>query len=65
MILEFKTRRNACGHRHYLIIDTGAEEYSRNTRYMITEGVEIKKTDYNEIIETLRRYGYTEREYIF
>ena len=65
MILEFMTRRNACGHRKYLIIDTGAEEYSRNTRHLIPEGVEIKTHDYNEIIEKLRRYGYTEREYIF
>lgn len=66
MLLEFKTARNKTnGHRHYLAIDTGAECYSTNCPYIITPGIEIKKSDYNELIEKLNRANFERVERCF
>lgn len=66
MILEFKTKRNKTnGYRKYLCIDTGTKMYSRNDRRMITEGIEIKTSDYNELIKKLQLIEYKEVEIIY
>ena len=64
MILQFKTKRNTYGHRKYLAIDTGSETYTRHDPYIVTEGIEIKTSDYNELIEQLKRNEYKEVERI-
>jgi len=65
MILEFKTAMNKNGHRKYLCIDTGAEVFSRNCRYMITPGIEIKVGDYNELIKKVERLRFEEVDYAY
>ena len=66
MIIEFKTaRNNVNGGRKYLCIDTGPEIYTRNDPNMITQGIEIKTRDYNELIKKLQSYGYKEVERIY
>ena len=63
MILEFKTKLNRNGNLKYLCIDTGAEQYSRNNRRMITEGAVVSTKDYRELIEQCKRNGFQEVEY--
>ena len=53
MILEFKTARNANGHRKYLYIDTEKKIYSTECRKMIMDGIEVKTKDYNSIHKRL------------
>lgn len=66
MIIEFKTARNKTnGYRKYLCIDTGPEIYTRNNPRMITEGVEIKTGDYNELIKKLQALNYKEVERVY
>ena len=65
MIIEFKTARNANGSRKYLAIDTNAEIYTTFNPYMITNGIEIKTADYNELLEKLERLEYERKERIF
>lgn len=65
MILEFKTKRNAYGHRKYLGIDTGAAVYSRQSPRMITEGIEIKSSDMEELIEQCKRNEFKEVDFIY
>lgn len=65
MILEFKTARNAYGHRKYLAFDTGAEIYTRLAPRMIVDGIEIKTRDYKELLLKLRALGYKECDRIF
>ena len=60
MILEFCTRRNANGHRHYIAIDTKAECYTRQNPRMICGGAEIKSRDYNELIKELQNNHFQE-----
>ena len=65
MIIEFKTRRNTTnGSRKYLAIDTGAETYTTNNPHMITSGIEIRISDYKEMIEKLKRLEYKELDRI-
>lgn len=59
MILEFKTKRNANGHRHYLRIDTDKKEYSNFCRKMTVEGIEIKANDMRDLGVMVRTSGYT------
>ena len=63
MILEFKTARNKTnGSRRYLAIDTGAEMYSTFCPFMVTPGIEIKYSDYKELIEKLEKLEYHKSE---
>ena len=64
MILEFKTKRNTNGNRRYLGIDTGSESYTRQCRSMIMDGVEIKASDMNKLIEQCKRNEFREVDYI-
>lgn len=63
MILQFKTARNTNGNRRYLLIDTGAEIFTRNCPRFIMEGIEIKTRDYNELIKQLENNGFIEKAY--
>lgn len=65
MILEFRTKRNANGHRKYLCIDTGAEIYSTESPRMIIEGVEIKSNDYKQLLEKLKELEYKRVKYVY
>jgi hypothetical protein len=65
MILEFKTKRNANGHREYLGIDTNAEIYARQNRYMIPPGIEIKSSDMKELIKQCERNEFKEVDFIY
>lgn len=66
MILEFKTKRNKSnGSRKYLCIDTYAEIYSTNCKYMIVPGIEITSTAYKEILEKCKRAELKEVEYCY
>lgn len=60
MLIKFMTARNTCGHRYYIAIDTEAKTFTRNCPYMIPDGVEVKKRDYNKIVETVKNANYTE-----
>ena len=63
MILEFKTARNKTnGTRRYLAIDTEAEIYSIFCPFIVTPGIEIKYSDYKELIEKLERLEYHKSE---
>ena len=63
MILEFKTARNKTnGSCRYLAIDTGAEIYSTFCPFMVTPGIEIKYSDYKELIEKLEMLEYHRSE---
>ena len=63
MILEFKTARNKTnGSCRYLAIDTGAETYSTFCPFMVTPGIEIKYSDYKELIEKLEMLEYHKSE---
>ena len=63
MLLEFKTARNkTSGYRHYLAIDTVAEIYSTFCPFMVTPGIEIKYSDYKELIEKLETLEYHKSE---
>ena len=64
MILEFTTKRNVNGHKKYLAIDTGAEIYTRFSSRIATEGIEIKTSNYKELIEKLKRLEYKEVDMI-
>lgn len=59
MIIEFKTARNTYGHREYLKIDTDKQTYTRQPHF-IAEGIEIKKTDYREMLGRLKENNYKE-----
>ena len=66
MILEFMTKRNPTnGHRHYLCIDTNAEVYAKQCRYMIPNGVEIKKSDMDKLIEQCKMIEFREVDYAY
>ena len=65
MILEFKTKGNTYGHRKYLGIDTETKVYSRQSRSMITEGIEIKSSDMKELIEQCKRNEFKEVDFIY
>ena len=60
MILEFKTKRNINGHRNYIIIYTDTKEFCLESSTMIIYGIEIKVSDYRDIIKTLKDNGYTQ-----
>ena len=63
MLLEFKTARNKTNGSHrYLAIDTGAEIYSTFCPFMETPGIEIKYSDYKELIEKLEMLEYRRSE---
>lgn len=64
MIFEFKTARDKYGHRKYLAIDTGAEIFSTQCRRMIPEGIEIKKKDYDYLVETAKFRGLKEVDFV-
>lgn len=59
MILEFRTKRNANGHRKYLLIDTGAEYYTTECPRRCIEGMEITAKVYKELIEKCERLEYS------
>lgn len=59
MILEFKTPRNTYGHREYIRIDTGKKTFTRQPHF-IAEGIEIKKTDYRILVDTVRNNDFKE-----
>lgn len=65
MILEFKTSRNANGHRKYLCIDTDAMIYSTESRRMVFDGFEVKASDYKELIEKCKRYEFKKVDYVY
>ena len=65
MILEFKTKRNANGHRRYLAIDTEAKTYARQCPRMTTDGVEVTATVINDLIDKCKASTYTETDYIY
>ena len=59
MILEFKTPRNTYGHRDYLKIDTDKKTFTRAAAF-IPQGVEIKKSDYKNLLDIIRADNYKE-----
>lgn len=59
------TKRTQNGNRKYLFIDTGAEVYTRNKSHIVEDAIEIKTSDYNEMLEYLKRLEFTEHERIF
>ena len=59
MILEFKTARSKTnGIRKYLAIDTDKGVFSRVDPHMITQEIEIKTADYNELIRQLSHENF-------
>lgn len=64
MILQFKTPRNTNGHRHYLAIDTDKKTFTTFDPHMITEGIEIKTSDYRETVKRIKAAGFEEKERI-
>ena len=59
MLLKFATKRNTNGHRHYLLIDTDKKHYSTQDRWWVrSEFVEVKKSEYNELIAQASEDGY-------
>ena len=58
MILEFKTKRNVNGHRRYIIIYTDTKKFCLESSTMIIYGIEIKVSDYRDIIKRLKENGY-------
>ena len=59
MILEFRTPRNTYGHREYIRIDTDKKTFTRQPHF-IAEGIEIKKTDYRILVDTVRNNDFKE-----
>ena len=59
-VMEFKTARNTYGYRKYLAFDANKKEFTRNNPRMITEGIEIKTRDYNELVGKLVDAGFKE-----
>lgn len=60
MIMQFKTARNVNGHRKYIAVDTDNRTYTRLDPRMITEGIEIKSRDYDELRKQLEKDGFRE-----
>lgn len=58
MFMEFKTARNANGHRKYLRIDPETKTFTTECPYMIMEGIEIKSKDYKELLQRCAASGY-------
>lgn len=58
MFMEFKTARNANGHRKYLRIDPETRTYTTESPRMIIEGIEIKSKDYRELLQKCAASGY-------
>ena len=59
MILEFRTPRNTYGHRDYIKIDTDKKTFTREPHF-IAEGIEIKKSDYRNLLDIIRTDNYKE-----
>ena len=65
MIIEYATRRDVNGNRHYLGVGNEIFVFSRErgSWYGRDDVIEISKKDYRKMIERLERAGYTEVEY--
>ena len=65
MIIHFRTKRNINGHCKYLGIDTENKQFARESSHWISaEYPELKKSDYNALVEQLRREKWQEIERI-
>lgn len=62
MIIEFKTKRDANGHRNYLRIDIEKKEYSTFCHSMFVDGIEIKAADRKNLIKELKENGFTQND---
>lgn len=62
MILRFKTKRNANGHRKILAIDTDKKVFCTDCPRIIPDGAEIKSTDYKQILQAVKNSGYQETQ---
>lgn len=51
MIIRLMTKRSATGNRRYLIIDTSKRTFTRQSDKIIFDGMEVKSTDYNAMIQ--------------
>lgn len=61
MIIEFKTsNKNTYGRRKYLAIDAENKTYTTTCNSMIIDGIEIKTSDYKQLINKCKNAGYTE-----
>ena len=64
MILEFMTKRNANGHRAFLIIDTDKQVFATDVRVMIPDYVEIKLRDMCEMRKRIENDGFKRVDFI-
>ena len=65
MIIQFRTKRDINGNCKYLGIDTDSKQYARESSHWISkEWPELKKADYNALVEQLRRGKWQEIERI-
>lgn len=62
MKIRFATKRNASGNRHYLIIDTREQTFSREPShwYCREDFIEISMKDRRKLIEDVENRGFTE-----
>ena len=62
MILKFATKRNVNGNRKYLVFDTEAKQYARESSHWFCreDFVEVGVKDLRKLTETVRDEGYME-----
>lgn len=62
MIINFKTARNTNGHSRFLSINTEEKTFTRvyNRISDLTEAATLKTKDYKDMVEKLRKEGWTE-----
>ena len=66
MILRLCTRRNTCGHRNYLIIDTDRRIYATEPHgwYNKADYVEVSAADLKKAKEATEADNYTRKDYL-
>ena len=60
MILQFRTKRNACGHCSYLALDTSAKTYATDPHSWISADIpELKARDLRDLRDRVAVDGWT------
>lgn len=63
MILKFATKRDRCGNRYYLYLDTDKKTYSRPAAWShIEDVIEVTQKDYRKALANARAAGWKEEE---
>lgn len=61
MILKFATKKDCCGNRYYLYLDTDKKTYSRSLVWFHREDfIEVTQKDYRKALASARGAGWKE-----